>query len=134
MPIGEVYLGAVRPRFSKDGFIKTYSDKGESEAGLIEVQVKATDHIERYKRKNGFYFDIEKRDLEAWYNDFIPFLFVLYDAQNDEAYYIEIGEYLRDEELSLEKINKFVRVYISSDNKFEPLAVLKLRADKNKMI
>ncbi len=120
--------------FGKDGFILSYAENGEDEDGQIDVQVKSTDHIERYRRSDGLFFDVEKRHLESWFKKFIPLALVVYDAQQDKAYYLEIGDCFKKSGRKLEEINKFVRVYISDKDLFTPEAVLHLRKVKNQYL
>ncbi len=117
--------------YGYDSLISTYSESGEPEQGHIQVQVKSTDHIERYKKQGSVYFDLEKRDLETWLDDIFPMLLVLYDAKNDLCYYLELGEYSRQQRDFLKKINKFVRVFIPSEQVLSPDAINILRLKKN---
>ncbi len=119
------------PDLGVDGFLRTYSKNGEVESGKIDVQVKSTDHIGRYKKQDELFFDVSKRDLEAWFNESIPMLLVLYDAQQDLAYYLELGKYFKEGGRSLEKVSKFVRVYIPVKNVLNADAVTSLRKIKN---
>ncbi len=125
------------PDLGKDGFVISYTDRGEPEDGKIEVQVKATDHIERFRLKDSFYFDINRRDLESWLSVTYqqnPFLLVLYDAKADIAYFLEIASYFKSGNARIEKINKFVRVYIPCDSVLNPASVKLLRWEKNELL
>ena len=117
--------------YGKDGYIQSVAENGEVEDGQIDVQVKATDFIERRKKSNNFYFDVEKKVLDRWFNKFIPMLLVLYDAQSEKAYYIEIRQYFKQKGLAVEQINKFVRLFIPEENILTPDAILQFRKFKN---
>lgn len=123
------------PDYGKDGFIITYNELGEPEDGKIDVQVKATDNIERYRVKDTYYFDLDKRDLESWLTaagSKEPLILVLYDARNSIAYMLEIGAYFSDKMGGFKKINKFVRVYIPAERVLTPELVGSIRLDKNR--
>ncbi|HFA49609.1 MAG TPA: DUF4365 domain-containing protein [Bacteroidetes bacterium] len=120
--------------FSYDGFVSTYNLNGEKEYGKIEVQVKSTDNIFKYMKAGNVVYDLDKRDLESWINNRFPVIFVLYDAENDLAYYLEIVDYYKKHGLDIKKINKFVRIYIPCEHLFDSTAVDKLKQIKNDLI
>mgnify|MGYP001571864869 CR=1 FL=1 len=120
--------------YGKDGHIIPVAENGEMEKGVIEVQVKATDHINRHHTRKGYYFDVDQRDLDWWYdNTQVVFVLVLYDAHNDTAIYLEMGEYMRSGKVLLKEFNKFVRIYFPDGNVFNPQAIDKLKEIKNKL-
>jgi len=119
--------------YGLDAEIRTFTGSGEPETGTILVQIKSTDNIKELPKKNRFTFDLSKRDLEYWLREIVPVILLLYDAKEDVGYYINLQEYFRKEGIFLEKINKFIRVYIPKDNKFTVEAVSKLRDTKNQI-
>ncbi|MEM1123408.1 MAG: DUF4365 domain-containing protein [Bacteroidota bacterium] len=119
--------------YGLDAEIRTFSNNGEPEVGLILVQIKSTDKIKLSSKQNGYVFDLSKQDLEYWLEEIVPVLLVVYDAKNDVGYFINLQEYFRQKELLLEKINKFIRVYITKDNKFTSQVVINTRKLKNQI-
>ena len=118
--------------YGYDAFINTYNENGEPENGRIEIQLKSTDHLNISEEKKVILFDLEKRDLDLWlYND-KPVLFIVYDAQQRIAYWLDLLDYFKINRETLKKINKFVRIYIPLDNVFTDITVHEFRKLKNK--
>lgn len=115
-----------------DGFFRSYSEAGALEKGMIEVQAKATDHIDRYRKDEFFVFDLEVRDLTDWLIDQrTPIVLVLYDAEHDIGYYLDLGAYFRAGNRLIKKTTKFVRVKIPVGNILNPASVNQLKITKN---
>jgi len=118
-----------------DGSFRTYSEIGALEKGTIEVQVKATDHLDRSRKNEFFIFDLKTRDLVDWLMDELtPIILILYDGINDIGYYLDLGAYFRSGNRLFEKSAKFVRVKIPVENIFNPETVKLLRIAKNNLV
>ena len=117
--------------YGYDAFINTYNRRGEAENGRIEIQLKSTDHLKYSVERDSVLFDLEKRDLELWLYSDKPVIFIVYDAQNKMAYWLDLLEYFKINREKLNKMNKFVRVYIPIDHLFTDLTVQKFRELKN---
>ena len=124
-------LERYRHDYGYDAFINTYKENGEYENGQIEIQLKSTDNIKYSEAKNAVLFDLDKRDLELWLNSDRPFIFIVYDAIKKIAYWVDLQDYFKINRDKLEKINKFVRIYIPSENIFTDEIVQKFRIIKN---
>lgn len=131
--LGRCTMQRITFDYGLDAEIRTFTGNGEPETGTILVQIKSTDNIKELPKRNRFAFDLSKKDLEFWLREIVPVILLLYDAKEDVGYYINLQEYFRKEGLLLEKINKFIRVYIPKDNKFTVKAVSKLRDTKNQI-
>ena len=118
--------------YGYDAFINTYNKNGEVENGRIEIQLKSTDHLKISEEKKAVLFDLEKRDLELWLYSDKPILFVVYDAQKEVAYWLDLLDYFKINRETLKKVNKFVRVYIPLDQLLTKETVLNFRKLKNK--
>lgn len=86
------------------------------------VQLKSTDKI---KLKDGLIsFSIDTEHLSYFFNQYLPFVFILYDNQNDVAYWLIIQEYIWDS-LNGRKPDwrkqKSNTLYIPIENKIENL-------------
>ncbi|HFA50893.1 MAG TPA: DUF4365 domain-containing protein [Bacteroidetes bacterium] len=106
--------------YSYDGTISTFNEKGEAEAGMMFVQVKATEKPWFSKRNGGFSLSLSKRDIELWLDESYPVIVVLYDAQNDVGYYVELHSYFRKNRIALQNINKEKTIFIKRENLFSP--------------
>ncbi len=113
--------------YGVDGIIQTFNEIGEIGNKIINFQLKSTDHIHYLDRKNSFTFDLNKKDLEFWLNSDRQTLLILFDAQKDAAYYIDLALYFQKNRKSLLKIHKFVRVYLPIDQFFNVQMVRNLR-------
>lgn len=72
-------------------------------------------------------FDLNMRDLEFWLSTDRPTLLILFDAQKETAYFIDLEIYFQENRESLSKVHKFVRVYLPTHQVFNTQAVLALR-------
>ena len=79
--------------YGYDAFINTYRENGEYENGRIEIQLKSTDNLKYSEEKKVVLFDLEQRDLELWLESETLFIFVLYDAVHEKAYWLDLQEY-----------------------------------------
>ena len=117
--------------YGYDAFISTYNDNGEYENGIIQIQLKSTDHLKYSKAKNAIVFDLEKRDLELWLGCNDPFIFIVYDALKEFAYWVNLSVYFEKNRNDLKKVTKFVRIYIPIENVFMDKIVQQFRQIKN---
>lgn len=109
-----------------DGYIQTFRPTGEIDRKTIDFQLKSTDNIRYLSKKQANVFDLSIEDLEFWLSKDRPILLVLYDAIKDVAYYIDLSTYFQQNRKSLAKVNKFVRVYLPTQQIFNQQAVLAL--------
>jgi hypothetical protein len=115
--------------YGLDGQFRTFNEKGEVEHNTIEFQLKSTDKIKCVGKT--IKFDLSKRDLELWLLNNSTLLILLYDAQKEVAYFLDIQAYFQENRLKLHQIDKFIRVDIAIDNIFTPEAVLLFRKNFN---
>jgi Domain of unknown function (DUF4365) len=102
--------------YSYDGLIHTFDSNGESDNGMILFQLKSTDNIKFDKSKKVAKFDLSKRDLELWLLSKVTVLLILYDAQAEIAYYLDLQKYFTVNRILLKDVIKYVRVNIPTDN------------------
>ena len=117
--------------YGYDAFINTYNKNGEYENGRIEIQLKSTDNLKYSDTKKAILFDLAQRDLEMWLESETLFIFVLYDAVHEKAYWLDLQDYFKINQDALKKVNKFVRIYIPSDNVLTHKTVQEFRQIKN---
>jgi hypothetical protein len=102
--------------YGYDGLIQTYRKQGEVDDFRLHFQLKSTDSIQFLKKKQSFVFDLSVRDLEYWLRDSMMMILILYDAQRELAYFIDIQTYFNENGIEISKNRKFVRVYIPINN------------------
>ena len=110
-----------------DGSIQTFKETGEIAVESAEFQLKSTDNIRFLASKKAFVFDLSLRDLKTWLSTTTPTLLILYDAQKDMAYFIDLQDYFRKNVEALRKVKKYVRVYLPPHQIFNQQVVLGLR-------
>jgi Domain of unknown function (DUF4365) len=130
---GYTFYRYTNSDYGYDASMTTFNENGEIENLQMNIQLKSTDNIKRTSDKQFFVFDISKRDLELWCNSDIPVVLLLYDAQKEVAYYIDILEYFQKDGINLNKISKFVRLKFSQKDIWNPQIVIKLRHIKTNL-
>lgn len=119
-----LYAGFTVHRYSSnndygyDGLFHTFNEQGEYQNGIIFFQLKSTDQIQFLEKKKAFVFDLSRRDLELWLADTTTMLLILYDAQKELAYYIDLQSYFRNNAIKIAEERKYIRVYIPTENLF----------------
>ena len=113
--------------YGYDGLITTFSETGEIENFYLVFQLKSTDFIQLSIINESFVFDLSKRDLELWLYNPTPVLLILFDAQKEIAYYIDLQAYFKKNRVSLKNVRKFVRVYINQNAIFNATIIQELR-------
>ncbi len=117
--------------YGYDAFINTYNEQGEYENGIIQIQLKSTDNLKYSKARKAIVFDLDKRDLELWLYCDTPFIFIVYDALKEVAYWVDLSLYFEKNRDFLKKVTKFVRIHIPEENVFTDKIVQKFRHIKN---
>jgi hypothetical protein len=127
-----LYAGYTMYRYSTndyghDGFIIFFNELGEIESKIVQFQLKSTDVLKTSVDNNLVIFDLSARDLELWLMSEAKVLFIIYDAIQEVAYFIDLQDYFSKNRKSLQKIRKFVRIYIPKDNIFDKQQIINLR-------
>ena len=104
--------------YGYDGLVYTFNEFGEINPFNFHIQLKSTDVIREWAKKKTVSFDLSKRDLELWLLSTTKLLVVLYDAQQEIAYFIDLQAYFRENSVQLNKIRKYFRVNIPLANLF----------------
>jgi hypothetical protein len=113
--------------YGYDGHIQPFDENGEVEGGLILLQLKSTDKLKLSGKDDSIRFDLSVRDLEFWLSSPNIMVLVVYDAQLNEAFFVELKDYFAKNRASLSEISKFVRIYIPRKNVLSPLAIRNLK-------
>jgi hypothetical protein len=113
--------------YGYDGMIETFTQQGEAQNRSFMVQLKSTDVIQLSPQKGGFGVDLSKRDLELWLECPSPVLLILYDAQQETAYFTDLQTYFNENRLLLKNVRKFVRIFLPPQSVFNTTAIQKLK-------
>ena len=112
--------------YGYDGLVYTFNEQGEVYPFNFHIQLKSTDNIQKLKKKDVFHFDLSKRDLELWLMDTTKLLIVLYDAQQEIAYFVDLQAYFKENGTVLQTIKKYFRINIPITNVFVSQAIKQL--------
>jgi hypothetical protein len=112
--------------YGYDGLVYTFNEQGEINPFNFHIQLKSTDNIRQLTKQKTISFDLSKRDLELWLLSTTKLLVVLYDAQDEVAYFIDLQEYFRENSVLLSTIKKYFRVNIPIANLFNSQSVKQL--------
>lgn len=107
-----------------DLIMDTYNARGEVENGRIAFQLKATNALKRSTDGKVILVRLEWRDLLFWLNELPPVILVLYDAQDDRAFWLYMQEYFRQQRWA-KRAGKAttVTVHIPTENVLDEAAV-----------
>ena len=86
----------TRHDYGIDLLMQTYNVDGEVESGRVLFQVKASDAVRRSADGRWIPLRLEWRDLLFWLNEVRPVILVLYAAQGDRAFWLNVQEYFRE--------------------------------------
>ncbi len=78
-----------------DLLMDTFDAGGEVENGRVSFQLKATDNLARSADGTAVSIRIEWSNLLFWLNEELPVILILYDAQQDRAFWLYIQEFFR---------------------------------------
>lgn len=96
-----------------DGYIQTFMPTGEIYRKTIDFQLKSTDNIQYVEKMQSHAFDLSIVDLEFWLSKKEQVLLILYDAQKDIAYYIDLAIYFEKiGKVSQKLINLYGFIYL----------------------
>ena len=119
-----------------DMLMYTYTDVGELERGHALFQVKATDRLQVLQDGQTIVSRIEVADLKAWEDERVPVILVVYDGQNDKAYWLFIQAYLAEKNVSGDDLltaQDRVTVRIPRTNRLNRKAIGEFRVFRERM-
>lgn len=82
------------PDYGYDLLVHTFAENGEVEPGELLFQLKATERLRQKRSEAMFPFAVEMSDLRRWKHEVMPVILILFEAENDRAYWVHIQEYL----------------------------------------
>ncbi len=124
----------VQHDYGYDLTLATYTEGGEFEPGAVHIQVKATDRLPRLAKGKVFSWKISRRDLKLWLDETYPVILVVYDGENDVAYWIHVQEHvLRHEMPRLFGAGETINVRIRTTDRLTPQAIHRIARVKNEI-
>jgi len=124
----------IEADYGYDLQIYCYNDNGEFENGVIYLQLKSTDNIDRYKRKQGFSYSFEISHLNIWINEPMPVIIVLFDAANEKAYWVYLQTVIKDTDISKNSGQKYLTIFFPENNIVNNGSVRKWKMYKDRIL
>lgn len=124
----------IEADYGYDLQIYCYDNNGEFENGVIYLQLKSTDNIERYRRANGYSYSFEREHLKIWINEPMPVIIVLFDAVNEEAYWVYLQSFIKKTGIPTDSGKKTFTIHFSKNNVVDTEAVRKWQEYKNRIL
>lgn len=89
----------LRYDYGLDLSMSTYNADGEVKSGRMKFQVKATFHPAISSAGDSIGMRVETAHFKSWLLEWDPVLLVVYDATSDRAFWLDIQEHARLNEL-----------------------------------
>jgi hypothetical protein len=121
----------VQHDYGYDLSMATYNHGDEYEPGGVYFQVKATERLRRIAGGQTISWSLSRRDLKLWLEEAYPVILVVYDGQNDCAYWIHIQAYIRGRTPELFAGGETIAVHVPIGNRLQPEAILAIAHSKN---
>jgi hypothetical protein len=81
------------PDYGVDFAMKTYNSVGEQDSGRVLFQLKATDKLKLRDQGRAVAIRLDLRDVRGWRAEPMPVILILYDAHEDQAYWLHLQPY-----------------------------------------
>jgi hypothetical protein len=75
--------------------LHTYTPEGEVENETVGIQLKATDSLSLSRDGQSIPFSVDRADLEYWLEERYPVILIVYDAQDDVAFWVYVQDYFQ---------------------------------------
>jgi hypothetical protein len=113
----------------------TFTKQGETEAGTVLLQLKATDRLTIRPNQDTFPFRIERKDLVLWLAQPMPVILVVYDARKDTAYWLYMQSHFRRRKgFNLFAAGKNITVPVPTANVINTAAMRKFARFRDRMV
>lgn len=111
----------------------TYDDNGEAEGGYLALQVKSTDRLATHSGGATFAIRVDAADLRRWLFESMPVILAVYDAASDRAFWLDVKQYARDQEIDEEDFGQTVTIRVPLGNVLDPDSVRSSREVKQRL-
>jgi hypothetical protein len=127
-------LEPVRHDYGLDVAMHTFDTHGQAENGYLCCQVKATDKLPVLAQQEVIAWRVAAADLRHWLNEPMPVILVVYDAQADRAYWLNVQDYFERPRAELGDIGQTVTVHIPLTNLLNEAAVKEFARYRDKLL
>jgi hypothetical protein len=119
--------------YGYDLVMMTYDEQGYAEAGLVFLQLKASETLTPFEES--YAFDLDIRDYNLWRIERMSVILVLFDAAKRRAYWLHVQHYFEGNPARLpRKGAKTVRVWVGKHQVVNRRAVAKMRMRKENIL
>lgn len=127
---GHQLVRVPQPEYGTDALMLHFSpNTSEIENGWVEYQVKATDYLSHADGRQFVTCTIEKAHLHYWYWELQhPFILVLYDARKNQAYWLDVKEYVDRHSITEDSASETITIRIPATNKLTLRAIDRFRS------
>jgi hypothetical protein len=109
--------------YGVDAVMFHFDGKGRIENGEVRFQLKATDRLETIQGGTIVTQAIMTGDLDYWGKIGYPFILVMFDAQQNRAYWLNVQEYMTENPDRIDFDTKRVNVHIPVSNELTVEAI-----------
>ncbi|MBX9623039.1 MAG: DUF4365 domain-containing protein [Gemmataceae bacterium] len=114
--------------YGLDLWLQTFTPDGVADNGHAELQVKATDKLAVRAGGTTAAVRVEAADVRGWLLAPVPVFLTLYDAAADRAFWLDVQEYVRQQQLDEDEFGRTVTLRMPLAQVWTPAAVHALRA------
>jgi Domain of unknown function (DUF4365) len=119
--------------YGYDLVMSTFDEQGFVEAGLVFLQIKASEKL--HETEGVYSFDLDIRDYNLWMSEQVPLILVLYDSSRQRAYWLAVKDFFLEEiDRQPTKNARTIRVKVPSEQRVNRRAVAKWRLLKQAAI
>ena len=113
----------------------TYSDAGEVENDTVKIQLKATENLPLLSDGQTISMPVERADLDFWLGEWSPVILIVYDAQEDTAYWVHLQAYFAQVSgFDLRLVGETVNVHLSKQHVVNPDAIRQFSLLKTRIL
>ena len=103
--------------YGTDLMLMTYDSNGEVKPGTVHLQLKATDSLPLLADQETIPFTLNRADIAHWIRQSAPNILVIYDVQNDAAYWLYVQSYSQSRsDFNAEQVGRTVTLRIPKRN------------------
>jgi hypothetical protein len=117
-----------------DLFLFTYDDNGETEAGWIPLQVKATDAVRTSRDGRFVSIRVDRADLRSWIIEAYPVILIVYDAKRNRAYWLYIQEHFAESRFRISSGSDRTSIHIPVKQVLNSAAIRRIRGLRDEVL
>lgn len=119
----------VEKDYGYDLLLFTFDEQGYAEAGLVSLQLKASETLGQ--SGTDYVFDLDSRDYNLWIMDRKPVFLILFEASRRRAYWLNVQDYFQGDPARRPRAGtKTVRVRIPATQALNRRSIARMRVTK----